>query len=80
MLKYPKVGTPNPTSQLFVANLEASEIELQPVIPPEDVPNNHIYTAITWISNDKLSVIWTNRVQNESRFVELINNNIAYIV
>jgi len=69
LLKYPKVGTPNPTINLFVVNLEANaeNMVLEPVIPPEEMSTReHIFTAVTWISNDKLSVIWTNRVQNES--------------
>ena len=70
LLKYPKVGTPNPTVNLFVVNLEANaeNMILEPVVPPEEMSSReHIFTAVTWISNDKLSVIWTNRVQNESR-------------
>ena len=66
MLKYPKVGTENPTIQLKVWNL--FENKAKPVIPPTEVLEfaEHIYTAVTWITEDTLSVIWVNRVQNES--------------
>ena len=66
MLKYPKVGTENPTIQLKVWNL--FENKAKPVTPPAEVLEfaEHIYTAVTWISEDTLSVIWVNRVQNES--------------
>ena len=57
-----------PLNLKLISSIEATEINLKPVIPPEDVPKDHIYTAVTWISDDKLSVIWTNRVQNESRY------------
>ena len=78
MLKYPKVGTANPTIQLMVRNLD--EDESKPVLPPSDVPDEHIYTAVTWITQDELSVIWTNRVQNESRWVKdcLIREHTEY--
>ena len=66
MLKYPKVGTENPTIHLKVWNL--FENLSKPVIPPPEVLefDEHIYTAVTWISENTLSVIWVNRVQNES--------------
>lgn len=72
MLKYPKVGTTNPTVKLFVNNLNQNNL---PVIPPREVLDydEHIVTAATWISEDELSVIWSNRVQNESRFVICCN-------
>ena len=69
MLKYPKVGTPNPKIKMFVVNLDNEQMELESVLPPNDLPNDdYIYTAVTWISDEELSVIWTNRVQNESRY------------
>ena len=66
MLKYPKVGTENPTVRLSVWNL--FEDVLKPVTPPKEVLefDEHIYTAATWITEDELSIIWVNRVQNES--------------
>ena len=66
MLKYPKVGTKNPTVQLRVRNLD--ENLSKPVSPPVEVLefDEHIYTAVTWITENELSVIWVNRVQNES--------------
>ena len=66
MLKYPKVGTENPTIQLKVWNL--FENKAKAVTPPAEVLEfaEHIYTAVTWISEETLSVIWVNRVQNES--------------
>ena len=73
MLKYPKVGTPNPKIKMFVVNLDNEQMELESVIPPNDLPNDDfIYTAVTWISDEELSVIWTNRVQNESRYFYLV--------
>ena len=69
MLKYPKVGTANPKIDLMVSDLLSGEVLLKPVIPPSDVPDEHIYTAATWVSETELSVIWANRVQNESRYM-----------
>ena len=34
------------------------------------IPDGYIYTAITWINEDNLSVIWMNRVQNHSKVTE----------
>lgn len=65
MLKYPKVGRTNPDVNLMVTNLETHDTK--PVLKPSEIPNEHIYTAVTWISPNELSVIWANRVQNESR-------------
>jgi hypothetical protein len=63
-----KVGTSNPTVKLMVTSLDQTNTVLRPVNPPDDVPEaDHIFTAVTWITEDKLSVIWVNRVQNESR-------------
>ena len=69
MLKYPKVGTANPKINLMVSDLSKEEVVLKPVVPPSEVAEEHIYTAATWVSETELSVIWANRVQNESRFV-----------
>ena len=66
MLKYPKVGTENPTIRMTVTNL--INYVSKPVIPPKEVLefDEHIYTAATWITEDELSIIWVNRVQNKS--------------
>ena len=69
MLKYPKVGTANPTVSLWVSDLKAPN-QVVPVTPPPDVAEGHLYTAAKWVSEDVLSIIWTNRVQNESRQVQ----------
>ena len=69
MLKYPKVGTANPTVSLWVSDLKAPN-QVVPVTPPGDVAEGHLYTAAKWVSEDVLSIIWTNRVQNESRQVQ----------
>ena len=69
MLKYPKVGTANPTVSLWVSDLKAPN-QVVPVTPPRDVAEGHLYTAAKWVSEDVLSIIWTNRVQNESRQVQ----------
>ena len=34
------------------------------------VSEGYIYTAITWINEDTVSVIWMNRVQNQSEVTE----------
>ena len=60
-----KVGTANPTVSLWVSDLTAGN--QLPVVPPKEVSEGHIYTAAKWVSSEELSVIWTNRVQNESR-------------
>ena len=72
MLKYPKVGTANPTVSLWVSDLKAPN-QVVPVTPPGDVAEGHLYTAAKWVSEDVLSIIWTNRVQNESRQVQTLD-------
>ena len=34
------------------------------------IVEGYIYTAITWINEDTVSVIWMNRVQNQSEVTE----------
>jgi len=69
-IKYPKTGTTNPSIKINVFDDLTSESpsELN-VEAPEDL-EGYIYTAITWINEDTVSVIWMNRVQNQSEVTE----------
>lgn len=70
-LKYPKAGRSNPTVNIMVASITGSG--LKPVIPPQEVTDytrGYLYSTATWISDERLSIIWLNRVQNRSSVSE----------
>ncbi|KAK5646663.1 hypothetical protein RI129_005127 [Pyrocoelia pectoralis] len=67
-VRYPKPGTKNPLVTLHVADLETnSDIELP---SPVNIANQEpILAAVAWATNDIVSAIWMNRVQNEAAIV-----------
>lgn len=80
-LKYPKVGTKNPTLGLTirdVENLSNPPIILNNASLEYDV--DHILGSVFWMTNTKLGVIWTNRRQNHGIFVSYSPPNPEYEV
>ncbi|XP_019867181.1 venom dipeptidyl peptidase 4 isoform X2 [Aethina tumida] len=64
-IKYPKVGTINPTVKLFLYDLESSTL-IKPAIEPENEEDDYILYDVTWVSDTEVALISTNRVQNKS--------------
>ena len=72
-LKYPKAGTTNPTVELRVEDLENLAADNVILSPPADLASmDHIYTSAKFISNDVISVVWMNRVQNVAVVMECV--------
>lgn len=62
------MGTVNPTAIVYVYDIaRGTTIEFQ---LPEDIsnkePNDYIVYDLTWVTNDEVAMVSTNRVQNES--------------
>lgn len=80
-LKYPKVGTTNPTLGLTIQDVENplnAPIILNNASLEYDV--DHILGTVFWMSNTKLGVIWTNRRQNRAILVSYSPPNPEYEV
>lgn len=80
-LKYPKVGTKNPTLGLTIQDVE------NPLNQPLILNNasleygvDHILGSVFWMTNTKLGVIWTHRRQNHGTFVSYSPPNPEYEV
>lgn len=76
-IKYPKAGQPNPSVSVHVIeNLrsissqnEQSSIEVKDIklsLPVDLEAQQHYINRLTWLSSEKLALIWSNRNQNES--------------
>lgn len=68
-LRYPKPGTPNPTVNLYVADLaDPKNINTKLVRPPTFILNHEDYyfTTASWISLTEVCITWTTRRQNIS--------------
>lgn len=70
-IPYPKVGTPNPTVQLFVINLDtvaaARAIDIEEVkVPSELAAEDHLIATVAWANDAKLIAVWMNRIQNKA--------------
>ncbi|XP_030386247.1 venom dipeptidyl peptidase 4-like [Scaptodrosophila lebanonensis] len=66
---YPKVGTPNPRVQLFVANLEnamGGRKFLSEVQVPTRLQSgtDHIISVVSWLNETHVLSTWMNRTQN----------------
>nr|CAI5837059.1 unnamed protein product [Callosobruchus analis] len=65
LVKYPKAGTTNPTVSFHYVSLDDPKTE-----HALEVPNNFtrepILTAVDWATNDIVTAIWMNRVQNQA--------------
>ncbi|KAK4880204.1 hypothetical protein RN001_008350 [Aquatica leii] len=67
-VRYPKPGTDNPTVSLHVAHLDANaDLDLPP--PPNVENQEPILSAVAWATNDVVSAVWMNRIQNEASIV-----------
>ncbi|CAH0556830.1 unnamed protein product [Brassicogethes aeneus] len=64
-IKYPKVGTPNPIVKLYIYNLETDAL-IKPIIEEENNEKDFILYDVTWVNNDQVSLISSNRVQNKA--------------
>lgn len=70
-IPYPKVGTPNPTVQLFIVNLDTLEegkpIDMKTVkVPQELEKEDHIISTVAWANDLNLVSVWMNRIQNHA--------------
>lgn len=64
-----QVGSTNPTVAIYVYDISTTNlIEFQ--LPADSIsnkdPNDFVLYDLTWVSNESVSMISTNRVQNES--------------
>ncbi|KDR11620.1 Inactive dipeptidyl peptidase 10, partial [Zootermopsis nevadensis] len=70
MLRYPKAGTRNPETTLWVVDLKhptrLNPVDLKPPLVPQPNSQDHYFTAVTWLAHHQVAVIWMNRVQNMS--------------
>ncbi|KAJ8930490.1 hypothetical protein NQ314_016717, partial [Rhamnusium bicolor] len=67
-IKYPKVGTPNPLVYVYLYNINTKdtiEFQLPPTIDNK-ATNDYVLYDLTWVSDTEVSMISTNRIQNES--------------
>ncbi|XP_067002151.2 venom dipeptidyl peptidase 4 [Anabrus simplex] len=66
-LRYPKVGTKNPTVVLKYQTL------VNPQVPPRDFQNifgeEYILSHVSWANNDEVFAVWTSRTQNQANIV-----------
>lgn len=65
-VRYPKPGRPNPVVTLNVVNLSNPDQLPVPLQPPVFSQQDHYFTAVRWVDNGRISVIWMNRAQNVS--------------
>ncbi|XP_036146942.1 dipeptidyl aminopeptidase-like protein 6 isoform X3 [Monomorium pharaonis] len=67
-LRYPKPGTPNPSIQLYVADLaDAKNIRTRIVKPPPIIEHtDHYFSTASWISLTEVCITWLTRAQNFS--------------
>ncbi|KAF2361263.1 Dipeptidylpeptidase IV N-terminal domain, partial [Trinorchestia longiramus] len=65
MVRYPKPGGPIPSLTLWVVDLDTELHERHAIKPPEVLKDQEYYiTAVTWVSQGSVSVVWMNRPQN----------------
>ncbi|XP_045111880.1 inactive dipeptidyl peptidase 10-like isoform X1 [Portunus trituberculatus] len=74
-LRYPKPGQENPKVTLWVIDLiNLRSIKPRDLKPPNVVKDqlvhsavwDHYFTALSWVDNEEVSVVWMNRAQNIS--------------
>ncbi|OQV12471.1 Dipeptidyl peptidase 4 [Hypsibius exemplaris] len=74
-IRYPKAGTTNPTVTLYILDpvnvaktgrIPGRRAFVKPPKGVEDFNGEYYITTVSWLSNDKLLVRWTNRYQNIS--------------
>lgn len=67
-LRYPKAGSTNPEVKLMVVDLTNLDLEPKLIPAPQNVTDDHILGAVTWINNDRIGAFWLNRRQNFASF------------
>ncbi|XP_057672414.1 venom dipeptidyl peptidase 4 isoform X1 [Diorhabda carinulata] len=65
VIKYPKSGTSNPVVTLHYVDLENPSIEYQLKISV-DYKDQGILSAVKWATDEVVTAIWLNRVQNKA--------------
>ncbi|XP_015790556.1 inactive dipeptidyl peptidase 10-like [Tetranychus urticae] len=71
-LKYPRAGRMNPTVSVWIIDLKSltstgSLPESKRILPPSEMLEREYYfTALSWIDNQRLALIWMRREQNYS--------------
>uniref|UniRef100_A0A646QBZ2 Venom dipeptidyl peptidase 4 n=1 Tax=Hemiscolopendra marginata TaxID=943146 RepID=A0A646QBZ2_9MYRI len=65
-VRYPKPDTPNPSVTLYVCNASEPEQLLSLTFKSSILQEDHYFTAVRWVNNSHISVIWMNRAQNIS--------------
>ncbi|XP_071574848.1 inactive dipeptidyl peptidase 10 isoform X2 [Temnothorax nylanderi] len=67
-LRYPKPGTPNPSVQLYVADLaDLKNIRTKIVKPPPIIEHtDHYFSTASWVSQTEICITWLTRAQNFS--------------
>ncbi|RLU22782.1 hypothetical protein DMN91_005060 [Ooceraea biroi] len=69
-IKYPKVGTPNPTVSLSVIDLtDPSSKAISLKAPVDAVGSDHVLFTVNWWQASHVIATWTNRVQNQSQLI-----------
>ncbi|XP_043471588.1 venom dipeptidyl peptidase 4 isoform X2 [Leptopilina heterotoma] len=82
-LKYPKAGSTMPTVTLNLLNLTNNSSKNYQVLeaPVDVVGREHLLYNFGWMTNNKIIVTWTNRVQNISQIVTYdLNGKSTYIL
>lgn len=83
-LHYPKVGTVNPTVNLYSVDLTSLAIG-KPVVQhgqavPQALQNaEHIIGSVVWQNNASVISLWTNRVQNEA-YMQSCTDSVCKVV
>lgn len=78
-LKYPKVGTQNPTLGFTIQNVQdPSQSSIKLNNASASFGNDHILGSVFWVTDTKLGAIWTNRRQNQGIFVTYSTSNPEY--
>ncbi|CAB4067421.1 DPP4 [Lepeophtheirus salmonis] len=72
-LRYPKVGTTNPSLSLWLANLdEKSGITVKQLSEPSSLYSEEVhFSRVTWVDSLTFAVDWMNRVQNKKTVLSL---------
>ncbi|CAL8070492.1 unnamed protein product [Orchesella dallaii] len=66
-LRFPKAGTPIPEVTLWAVDLRSSSLPFIPFKPPDLVDfSDHYLTGVSWINDDSVVAVWSNRLQNMS--------------
>ncbi|KAF5289051.1 hypothetical protein FQA39_LY03930 [Lamprigera yunnana] len=71
-LKYPKVGTINPTVIVKYINLTKTDgipTEIKGIVPIELVTKDHVLKTVTWANNTDVVAVSFNRIQNKVAIV-----------